>query len=78
MKNRLKKLRQMALLSQFQLAKQTGISRARISLLENGDAEPTAEEVATIVAAVGAAHQKQTAEFAKLAGANELRATAAA
>lgn len=45
---RLKKMRELAGLSQFALASRTGIDRTTISYIENGHVVPRPEQIATI------------------------------
>jgi transcriptional regulator with XRE-family HTH domain len=72
----LQRVRRMAGLSQIQLGKRTGISRARISMIECGDVEATAEELSTIMAALDAVYAKRDKEFERLIGASEPRTAA--
>ncbi len=45
---RLRKLRQMVGLSQFNVARRSGVARTRISLFENGDVELTTRELGAV------------------------------
>lgn len=61
----LKELRTMVGRNQFWLSKETGIERSRISLMENGHIQPTAEETAAIKKALEAAMHDNVAQFSR-------------
>ena len=64
-----KKLRELAGLSQFELAREIGCDRSRVSLIEAGYQEASDEELNAILTTVRAAFQKRVHEFERLAGA---------
>lgn len=63
----LQRLRVMSGLGQFELHKKTGIDRSRLSLIECGHLEATADELSVIMAVIRRAHAEQVREFEQLA-----------
>jgi DNA-binding XRE family transcriptional regulator len=67
----LQRLREMIGLTQYEVARLTGIDRARLSEIENGRVAPRPEEVPAILKAIRGAHQRQQKEFEQLAAGAE-------
>lgn len=64
----LRKLRLMTGRPQHWFAKQTGIERSKLSLMENRRLKPTKEESAALEKALVAAMRENVAEFSRLSG----------
>jgi transcriptional regulator with XRE-family HTH domain len=67
----LRRLREMAGLSQYEIARELRCDRSRVSEIECGHLAPRPEELAAILKAVRAAHAKQQKEFEQLAAGAE-------
>jgi hypothetical protein len=64
----LRKLRMMTGRPQHWFAKQTGIERSKLSLMENRRLRPTREEETALEKALVAAMRENVAEFSRLSG----------
>lgn len=67
----LQKLREMAGLGQFEVAREVGLDRSRLSLIENGHVEATPDELVAVMKVIRAAHRKLVQEFERIAGSAE-------
>ena len=67
----LQRLREMSGMTQYEISRETGIDRARVSEIENGRVVPRPEEVPAILKVIRAAHLKQQKKFEQLAAGAE-------
>jgi transcriptional regulator with XRE-family HTH domain len=62
----LRRLRELAGASQYEVAREISIDRSRLSEIESGHVVPRPEQLAGILRAIRAAHAKQQSEFEQL------------
>lgn len=64
----LQEARELAGLGQFEVGRQSGIERSKISCFENGHIEPTEKELSAILRVIRGAHRKVVQRFERLVG----------